>query len=163
MARQEAEREDLMREATALVRRVELQVPGQADTVIAGFRANRNLSIYFGPDPAYHFDAAGGLRRAFVDGHLFRTQGATIAKLMRVRTESETQLRRIDLTSDELSEFRRALFECLRRLTGVLQQNEFTIVQQVPERGDIVPDLLSAIDHILQSKTWLAPRIKGKR
>ena len=63
MARHETDREDLMREATALERRCELQVPGMSQTVIAGLRADSRLSIYFGAHSVYHFDDALRLRR----------------------------------------------------------------------------------------------------
>jgi hypothetical protein len=74
MSRNESDREDLMAEATALRRRVQLQVPGEALSIIAGFRDEGRVSIYFGPDPVYHFDEQGRLRRAFVAGRLYRTQ-----------------------------------------------------------------------------------------
>jgi hypothetical protein len=109
MARQESDREDLMREATALVRRVELDVPGEPEPVVCGFHADGRLSVYFGSDPVYHFDPEGRLRRAFVDGHLFRTQGTTLACLTRVRTHAVTELRRRDLNPEELAAFFREM------------------------------------------------------
>ena len=66
MARNEEDREDLMAEATALAERVELTVPQESDFVTAGFRRTGHLSLYFGQDPAYHFDEEGRLRRAAV-------------------------------------------------------------------------------------------------
>ncbi|MEZ6044739.1 MAG: hypothetical protein R3C11_03990 [Planctomycetaceae bacterium] len=41
--------------------------------------------LYLGPDPVYHFDAAGRLKRAYVEGLLYRTQESTLARLERLR------------------------------------------------------------------------------
>src|SRR5262245_19900425 len=105
MSRHEADREDLMAEATALARRVKLSVPGEVERVVAGFRATGRLSIYFGGEPVYHFDAEGRLRRAFVNGLLYRTQGTTLARLRRERSAEVTELRRRDLSPTELRQF----------------------------------------------------------
>ena len=49
MAREEKEREDIFREATALVERIELSgLAGQAGSVVVGFWRNGCTSIYFG-------------------------------------------------------------------------------------------------------------------
>ena len=67
MARNEADREDLMREAVALTERVELFVPGFEELITIGFRSNGAMSIFVGQDPVYQFDPSGRLRRAFAD------------------------------------------------------------------------------------------------
>lgn len=162
MARRESDREDLMREATALKRRVELALPDQSETVIAGFRAGGFLSIYLGADPVYHFDAEGRLRRAFVDGGLFRTQGATLARLIRVRTPSAVELQRHDLSTAERHQF---LANMTGRIAGLYQSmidGTARVVQQVPADKPVVPDLTGALNRILQTGPSLAPAIKGK-
>ena len=83
MARHEDDREDLMREAVALTDRVELSVDGFESLITIGFRSNSAMSIFLGPDAVYHFDPEGRLRRAFVDGLLFRSQHTTLAMLRR--------------------------------------------------------------------------------
>src|SRR5262245_3342321 len=105
MSRHESDREDLMAEATALRERIALQLGGETEHVVLGFRDNGGWSLYFGSDPVFHFDAAGGLRRAFVDGELYRSQGTTLARLTRTRTDREVQLVRHDLSQGELEEF----------------------------------------------------------
>ena len=40
MARREQDREDILAEATALVERVELQIAGETDPIVVGFRRN---------------------------------------------------------------------------------------------------------------------------
>ncbi|MCH7988877.1 MAG: hypothetical protein IID46_06955 [Planctomycetes bacterium] len=71
MARQESDREDLMSEAVALVRRCECETADENDSVISGFRKCGSLSLYFGSDPVYHFDNNARLRRAFRGGFLY--------------------------------------------------------------------------------------------
>ena len=53
MARQEQEREDLLREAVALVERIEVQTAREQGTVVIGFRRDGAASVYF-DDPDGH-------------------------------------------------------------------------------------------------------------
>lgn len=161
MARQESDREDLMREATALVRRIELHVPGQPEPVVCGFHTDGRLSIYFGADPVYHFDVAGRLRRAFAAGQLFRTQGTTLARLTRVRQAGHTELQRHDLHADELAAFLRTAHTRLESLATALGCSEFHVARCVPDPdGRTLDDLRSMLQSILKSHLSLAPAIK---
>ncbi len=164
MARVESDREDLMAEAAALVRRVELRTPGRDETVVAGFRANGWLSIYLGPDPMYQFDERGRLRRAFVDGLLYRTQGTTLAQLRRERTDVETSLLRRDLTEPELAEFQNAMLRVIVSLRESLVQRQVVVVRQVsPDDDRFLDDLAAGLDRVLMTPEFLAPPLPGKR
>jgi hypothetical protein len=163
MAVHESDREDLMREAVALVRRIELQSPGEMESVICGFRSNGTLSVYFGPDPVYQFDAESRLRRAFVDGLLYRTQETTLAQLKRQRSKGVTELLRRDLSVDELNEFLKTMRLRLQQLLCALKSDEVVVLKQVPEDQPIVPELIDALGQIVNSEASLAPPIKGKR
>ncbi len=161
MARVEADREDLLREAVALVRRMELQTNGGDCEIIAGFRATGWLSIYFGPDLMYQFDERGRLRRAFVDGLLYRTQGVVLAQLERQRTETETVLVRRDLDGEPLVEFQSRVHTRIGGLQDVLRKGEATIVRQIPsDDSSLVNDVLASLGTILNSPEFLAPAIK---
>ena len=105
MARHESDREDMIREATALRNRIEWQLPSESEPVFAGVRSEGSLSVYFGPDPVYQFSPAGGLRRAYSGGFLYRTQGTTLARLRRARSTEQTILLRADLDEDVLAQF----------------------------------------------------------
>ncbi len=107
MARHEANREDLFSEAAGLVRKVEGSINDLA-VILAGFRTDGVLTVYFGADPMFQFDELGRLRRAYLDGYLYRAQGNTLARLTRSRSNSETTLQRSDLTAAELVDFLRA-------------------------------------------------------
>jgi hypothetical protein len=162
MARHEAEREDLLQEATALRRRGEWRVPGELDPVAAGFRDGGECSIYFGQDRCYHFDAAGGLRRAYVEGRLYRTQGTTLAELTRVRTPEETQLQRRDLTSDEVAEFLRQSSDRLAGLHAALARGSAVLLRQVPEDLDPGVELTAWLALRLSGPIRLAAAIRGR-
>lgn len=167
MASHESDREDLLNEATALVRRAELTGPNDPEPVVIGFRRDGSLSVYFGADPVYHFDPEGRLKRAYVSGRLYRTQGDTLAELTRERSPSQTTLHRRDLSSLEL---RHLLTEIIDRITKLLLQHRFheiQIARQVPESDNALwPDFEIAVKRIqAQHRTGspLAPRFKGKR
>ena len=162
MSRNETDREDLMAEATALRRRVELQVPGEAQSVIAGFWDAGRVSIYFGPDPVYHFDEQGRLRRAFEAGRLYRTQGTTLARLTRERTDETTSLVRHDLSDAELQDFLAVMRSRSQKLQEMIETQQVTIVQQVPEDSLILPEFSTALRTILNTHEPLAEPIQGK-
>lgn len=166
MARNESDREDLMREATALVRRCQWVRHDGTEVAICGFRREGGLSIYLGADPVYHFDSNGLLRRAFRSGKLLRTQGNTLAQLTRQRTREATQLVRMDLEEQERDDFLAEMSQQIERLRREITKGVVTISQRIPQNDtDIQNDLATAFHRILenaQAKT-LAPRIPGKR
>src|SRR5215212_742956 len=115
MARDESSREDLLREATALVERIELR-PRATDfstaasklidqPIVAGFRRDGALSIFFGEDRVYQFNPAGELRRAYCNGKLLKATRGRLASLDRARTQHEVQLARHELSAIEEAEF----------------------------------------------------------
>jgi hypothetical protein len=155
MARHETDREDLMAEATALRQRIELKLPGVAEHVVAGFRDNGGCSIYFGADPVFQFDADGALRRAFVGGDLYRTQGKTMARLTRTRAGHEVHLVRHDLVPAELAGFIAAMSGHVDRLYGALSDDSARVVRQVPEEANLrerLAAVLSAARHVQLSE-----------
>ena len=161
MARVEADREDLLSEAVALVRRMEIRTHGGDFEIIAGFRATGWLSIYFGPDLMYQFDELGRLRRAFVDGTLYRTQGTALAELQKHRTETETVLVRRDLAGEPLAEFQKRVHAKIGWLQDVFHKGEATIIRQIPlDDRSLVNDVRVCLETILNTPEFLAPAIK---
>ena len=161
MARNESDREDLIREATALRNRVEWQVSGELEPVFAGVRSDGSLSIYFGADPVYQFSATGGLRRAYVDGFLYRTQGETLARLNRERSTENTVLHRSDLSPENLSQFLSTMDYRLLRLKQSLADGSATQLRSVSD-GDL-PDYESLINSAIVASPRLAPAISTRR
>ena len=161
MARNEADREDLIREATALRNRVEWQLPDEPEPVFAGVRSDGSLSIYFGADPVYQFSNAGGLRRAYVGGFLFRTQGTTLARLNRERSTEETALLRRDLKTDELSQFLGRMDERLDQLRQAIADGSAIQLRSVSEGEP--PNYESLIDLAIKASPKLAPAMPTRR
>ena len=76
------------------------------EPIVVGFRRDGALSIFFGDDPVYQFNAAGELRRAYCDGLLFKAVRGRLVSLRRVRGQhDEVQLVRHDLTRREQAAF----------------------------------------------------------
>lgn len=138
MARQEQDREDLLREATALVERVELQCDGFPDPVVLGFRRSGEGSIFFGADPVYQFNSRLELRRAYCAGQLLKADRGRLAALERHRTQAEVQLLRTDLTESQTVNFILRLHACLDQLRRALSERRYTVVGQVPDNIDVV-------------------------
>lgn len=138
MAREEQVREDLLAEATALVERVELRVASLSAPVVVGFRREGAASFYFGADPAYHFNSAGRLRRAFASGLLYKAERGRLVSLDRRRTAGEVQLVRHELTAEETRIFLASLAANLLALSDALAQGRIERLRQQPEQADVV-------------------------
>ncbi len=164
MARVEADREDLLAEAVALVRRMEFQPINREESIIVGFRQTGWLSIYFGPDRMYQFDEAGRLRRSYINGLLYRTQGNSLAQLQRQRSETETTLVRHDIDGEALAEFRNQMLEKIRWLEALLRADDFMVARRIPaDDATLTNDVLAFLATVLNSSEFLAPPIRGKR
>jgi hypothetical protein len=155
--------EDLMRELVALSERVELQGPAVADRIVAGFRRDGRLSIYFGEDCCYQFDPEGRLRRALIDGRLYRTQGNGLAALSRGRNADETVLIRHDLDSAELEQFVGQMVERLRALHDAVSSRSVQVTRQVPTDASVVERLVRSLEVVLSAAGELAPAINRMR
>ena len=163
MAKHEHDREDLMREAVALPDRVELSVADFEPLVTIGFRSNSAMSIFIGQDPVYQYDSEGRLRRAFVDGLLYRSQHTRLALLKRERTETETLLLRTDLDAKALQTFRETMQNSLQILRDCLETGQFTTVRSVPESVDHIARIQTALAVIRDAEPWLSPAINRRR
>jgi hypothetical protein len=156
MAREESEREDLLREATALVERIELlprlavedvsKRPLSNAAVFAGFRADGAFSVFFGQDPVYQFNAVGELRRAYSGGMLFKASKGRLASLERVRTANEVQLVRRELSDADQTTLLQEVATRLAGLASLLESGDFDIAGQVPLENDVLGRL----------RVWLA-------
>ena len=138
MSRRESDREDLLREATALAERAELQVTGFAESVIVGFRQDGAASFFFGADPVYQFNAAGELRRAFVGGLLYKAEQGSLVALRRERGDGVVALVRRKLNDEETAAFVVAMQEQFARLRAAFLGEELVVVGEVPVGGGVV-------------------------
>jgi hypothetical protein len=138
MARIERDREDILREATAMVERAELAIDGFAEPIVIGFRPDGSASIYVGADPVYQFNAKNELRRAYWNGLLYKADCGRLASLERRRSQQSVDLLRRDLSDDETAEFLHRAQIVLADIRGKLQNNAFLERGHVPSDRDVV-------------------------
>jgi hypothetical protein len=145
MARDEVPREDLLREATALVERIELaassssvSVAPSAANIVVGFRSQGAASFYFGDDPVYQFNAAGELRRAFCDGRLYKAARGRLVSLQRERAQGAVQLLSRELTDGEQRDLTTKMQRRLQTLAAELDRGAYSVVGWVPPEADVL-------------------------
>lgn len=148
MARHEADREDLLREATALVERCELRTPSFPEPIVAGFRRNGLLSVYFGADPVVQFNGEGRLRRGFWRHELLKAEGGKLVRMRRERTDTESLLVSVPMSTNEQDEMLRRMETLLDALVDDLASERFEIVGQVPPGDDVVGKLLASLRNL---------------
>jgi len=137
VARNKADREDIVREATALVERVEVTVPTMAEPIVIGFRRDGSASFYFGTDPVWQFNSRGELRRGFVDGRLLKAVAGRLVTMERVRTATEVELRSRPLSDEDSQLVLASEAARLRPLTLAWQAGSIRIDRQVPTDSDV--------------------------
>jgi hypothetical protein len=137
MSRRESDREDLLREATALVERAELSVAGFGEPLVVGFRRDGSASVFFGADPVYQFNTAAELRRAYVGGLLYRAERGRLVSLSRQRTTAAVTLVRVELDDQEAADFLGTMRQRLNALQGALRDASFSVTGQVPADADV--------------------------
>jgi hypothetical protein len=140
MARREIDKEDLLREATALVTRIELAPTdaGAGTQMVVGFRQSGAASVFIGSEPVYHFNAADELRRAYCDELLYKAEGGRLVSLRRERKAGEVQLLRHELSDAEQCAFVERMRCELHNFSAALEAGAYRVVGQVPEDGDVL-------------------------
>lgn len=151
MARQEQDREDLLREATALVERAELSVPGLDDAVVAGFRRDGAGSLFVGADPVFQFNRAGELRRAYRGGRLLKSEKGRLIELTRERGDRQVTLLRRELNEAEAVALLELFASVRAQLLSALTQRQYRLVGQVPEQTDVVARIADWLAHLAPS------------
>jgi hypothetical protein len=131
MAREEHDREDLLRQATAYVDRAEFGVAGFPFPVFMGFRRDGAASVYCGPEQVYHFNEQGELRRAYRDGLLYKADRGGLVSMERQRAQTETSLLARQLSADETRVFLAAMHSALARLAEAFAADGTTLRGQV--------------------------------
>lgn len=154
MASQSQDREDLLRDATAFVNRVQLQISWgeRSEVVFAGFRTGGAASFYFDQDPVYHFNTTGQLRRAFVDDFLVKAEAGRLVRLHRQRSEHESAMVRDEMTVDEQQTFCQTVTQRLHEFLQVIVKGEYVIDGQVQgdENGDAPKSVIDRVRDYLE-------------
>lgn len=138
MAREESDREDLLREATALVERMEFLVPECDQPIVVGFRRGGSASVYVGAEPVFQFNGQNELRRAYWRGELLKAEGGLLVALSRQRTAAAVELVRRELDAAQCEALLGECREWLRRIELALVAGEAKMVGQVPADADVL-------------------------
>jgi hypothetical protein len=148
MSRSEADREDLLREATALIERVELQLPGYSEPIVVGFRKDGAASFFFGANPVYQFNTASELRRAYAGGLLYKAEAGRLVSLRRERSATETALVRHELTPDKTAALLAGLTGHFEQLRAALQNDTHQVLREVPPAANLPPQILAWLQQL---------------
>ncbi|QEG01255.1 hypothetical protein Mal15_53310 [Stieleria maiorica] len=153
MAKQTEDREDLLRDGTAMTVRGRLWV-GNAEVVI-GFRSQGQLSLYWDQDPVFQFDESGRLRRAFVDACRLKAQNGRLVRLLQTRPSDDQPVNRLQLLTGPVSDADQAAI--LQRLAEALQQID-VVLEQVESGGrgiELQTVGASAADFARRVRRWI--------
>lgn len=138
MARNEHDREDLLREATALVQRVEVRVVGESEAITIGFRRDGSGSLFFRGDLVFQFNQYCELRRGYWNGELIKAEAGQLVALSRVRTPREVQLVRRELDAQETESFLRMFRDKAQVLLTAIADGTVTVAGQVPDDENVL-------------------------
>ena len=143
MARQEEEREDLMREAIALVNRCEIKVDFLDDTVVVGFRKDGSPSFFFGQNEVYQFNRHDQFRRGYDGQSLIKSVDGKIVGMHRQRQDDRVNLVSKPFSAAESQAYTRKILDRLSELRSCLLNGNSQILNQVTTDSNI--DLSSRI------------------
>lgn len=148
MARTEQDREDILREATALSPRAEICSSVFAESLVFGFRSTGGLSLFFGADPVYQFNSAGELRRAYVGGFLYKSMKGRLQRLQRERQANEVNLWQTQLRDDEQGRFLADLNAQCVKLAELLDRGDFELLGEIPAECQSVSRLKTFLENL---------------
>lgn len=119
MAKQEYDREDLLRDGKQMPVRAECQIDGVA--VVIGFRRQGQVSLYFGPDPVFQFNVARELRRVFYNGRRFAAIQGKLCELTRHVEGGKVQFVSGEIDANDELAILRVLYENLGKLQMAIE------------------------------------------
>jgi hypothetical protein len=160
VARVGEDREDLLRDARNLSPRVQLRarVGGRDTAVFAGFRGE-SLSLYFGPEPVFHFNAAGELRRAFLAGRIVKAENGQLFGMERVNGERQVELRTSAVSDNEQQAAFADLAARLADLCAAFSGGKVVIEGQEPADGGAIERLKHWLERHAALSIAASPRV----
>ena len=137
MARDEDSREDLLREATALVQRVELQVEGFAEPIVAGFRRDGAASFYFGQRCFISIQHRRPTPPRLSRRPTVQSRSRPIGAIDAPRTADEVDLLRHECKADEEREFLAIDGPKTIRVATSVWSRVLSVLGQIPPDGNV--------------------------
>ncbi|HBE71704.1 MAG TPA: hypothetical protein DDW52_26470 [Planctomycetaceae bacterium] len=149
MAIEESKRENLLRDATAYVRRIAFRdarpvsgetlppsdavvEPGQVSEVFYGERSGRDWSLYLDEDPVLQFDSSDKLRRLYFRNTRYRAENGRLVVLSREQRGGRVRLIASEIEDSAIDVIKTSLQGTLARLAADLDAGRFTVVGSVP-------------------------------
>ncbi|QDU58992.1 hypothetical protein [Aeoliella mucimassa] len=148
MARHEHDREDLLRDAVAMVERIAWRDLAGRERFV-GFRSTGAVSVYLDQDPAYHFNSADQLRRGYVDGQLLKAERGQLRAMRRERPGGEVQLVSRLLSASEAEALVARMRDDLTQLADQLAGDQLTLVGQVPADQPVAKRVADWLEQLL--------------
>jgi hypothetical protein len=157
LAREPQQREDLMRDARALVERAEIVWHSQQPPLVMGRHRTGGTSFYFGEDPVYHFTSDGLLRRAYALGLLYKAEAGRLVEIRPVRVPGEVQLRSRALSAQQQADFLTTLTERLQQLLTRFDRGDCHVAAEIPVDAPVVATLMEGLRALLANPLAVAP------
>ncbi len=161
--RLQQDREDLLKEATGLVDRVELKLDAFEESIVVGFRAAGGLSFYFGPDPVYHFNPSLKLRRIFLGGQRYKAIQGNLIRLIQDPDAPNLKFSPHELSAAETADRLAQMHHRLKMLRSHLEQDRYTLLGQVPEDANSIDRLRTLLPELLLGRIADTPHADGKQ
>lgn len=132
MALEDHDREDLLRDACAMVERGECCMAGRQ--VVVGFRDRGQLSLYCGPDPVFQFNADRQLRRAYFQGRKIAADQGQLVEVVQKTRGGKVELVKVPVDQETRNCLMESLKEWLSKIDNSALWNPFS--WQFPEEVD---------------------------
>ena len=168
MAKQNQDKEDILREATALVNRVELKLGGEGesdDSVFVGFRRDGAVSFFFGAEPVYQFNTQHAFRRGYYQNTMLKAEQGKLVQLTRSREGEKLVLLRREFNDQQTVEFCEEMRHNLLNLLSVVRDEKYELMGFVVEDNTVEPLLLQVADwienHARQIRIANVPNVAG--
>jgi hypothetical protein len=143
MAKRTEDREDLLRDGTAMPVRARMWV-GPTEVVL-GFRPAGQLSLYWGQDPVFQFNEKQQLRRVFIDAQRLAAQQGRLAVLSQPDRARQPPVDRLRLVAQPVSDSEQR--RILQRAAQCLQQIDLTLRQAAESEAAPVLETVGASSH----------------
>ena len=153
MAIHEHDREDLLGEGRNMPRRGQCVIDGV--TVVVGFRAQGQASLFCGVDPVFQFNSHQELRRVYFRSRRYRAENGRLIELTRDRRGGKVEFETAPIDDDLASELIESLRFWLDRVRSAAQTGRWRV------EGEPVEPFQSRL------QSWLAgmddqPRIAAR-
>jgi len=155
VSKQQQNKEDILREATALVNRIEIKFSQKAvskESVFVGFRRDGAVSFFFGAEPVYQFNTRHEFRRGYCKGAMLKADNGKICNLTRVREGDQLVLLSRDYSDEQTAEFLEEMKHALLVLYKEIRGGQWSILGAVVEAGT-AEELLNRVADWLETHT----------